>query len=69
MASKEPTPPEPVPAKVTDSGKMHMPIEVLRHLGISPGQQVVFVLKPGGHQALVVPFAEALRLDLPAGWH
>lgn len=74
MAPKESTnkrqvnPVEPiVPAKVTESGKMHIPHEVLKCLGIDPGQHIVFVLDPNHHQCLVMPLSGSL--PIPQGWH
>lgn len=50
---------EHVTATVTRGGKLHLPASVMKSLGVSPGQQLMFYVKPG--RALVVPMSHAIK--------
>jgi AbrB family looped-hinge helix DNA binding protein len=54
--------PEPVTATITEGGRIRIPAEVLRHLRLRAGQQVVFFLKEGKDAAVVAPLATALSV-------
>lgn len=51
----------PVAATVSRGGRMRIPQPVLKALGLSDGDQLVFFVRPGHAAALVTPAAEAFR--------
>jgi len=55
-------PPEAVTATVSEGGRIRIPSEVLKHLHLRPGQQVVFFLKEGRDAAVVTPLSSAVSV-------
>lgn len=54
--------PEAVTATVSEGGRVRIPTEVLRHLHLQPGQQIVFFLKEGRNAAMVAPLSSAISV-------
>lgn len=54
--------PEAVTATVSEGGRIRIPTEVLKHLHLRPGQQIVFFLKEGRDAAMVAPLASSISV-------
>lgn len=54
--------PEPVTATVTEGGRIRIPAEVLKHLHLKTGQQIIFFLKEESDAALLAPLADTVNV-------